>query len=319
MMAASSSLYKHDSSRYLRAKIIITILRFLAYMKMIRNIRRDSYLPPNMVLEKIQIPSRDSHRTIEAHIYYPPGYDPSSSPPPLPVLINWHASGFILPQLGTDRAYCMRMARDAGIIVVDSDYRKGPENIFPAAVHDAVDTVRWVYSHPDRFDINSIALSGFSSGGNLALVTSAMSASSLKDVRINAVILYYPITNFTLDPASRVRQDINNRLAISLVRLIYSCYVPEMSMRKDVRASPILDDPSFFPETVVIFTCEGDNIDLEAEKLAREIDDGSRTVVLRRLKAIGHNWDKGVTKGSTYEKMRDEAYGETVEILKKLG
>lgn len=337
-MASSISPYKYGILRYLRYKVMATIFRFVVLLTRLPRDRRDLYLPANMKVEKIQIPSRETPRTINVFIYYPPGK--SSSSGPLPVLINWHGSGFVLPFHGQDRAFCTRMARDAGVVVVDGDYRKGPEYPFPAAVHDVIDTIRWVHSHPERFDISRIALSGFSAGGNLALVASAMSASSvkdgdqqtassqsghfdgeqepdLKDVSIKAVISYYPPTDISIDPPARKAPKAKDILPPGVVSFFNACYVPDESLRKDRRISPLLGDLTVFPKTVAIFTCEGDTLCPEAEEFAHKIDDGSRKVVLRRLKDVGHAWDKGVAKGSNDEKVRDEAYGETVKVLKE--
>jgi acetyl esterase/lipase len=53
------------------------------------------------------------------------------------------------------------MAETAGIAVLDADYRKGPEHVFPAAVNDAEDALRWVIGNPQRFDQDRILLGGF--------------------------------------------------------------------------------------------------------------------------------------------------------------
>ncbi|EMR63797.1 putative esterase lipase protein [Eutypa lata UCREL1] len=70
---------------------------------------------------------------------------------------------------GTDALFCARLARDAGIAVLDADYRKGPEHTFPRALHDAEDVLRWVAAQSHRFDRTPVAVSGFSAGGTIAV------------------------------------------------------------------------------------------------------------------------------------------------------
>ncbi|GAM82913.1 hypothetical protein ANO11243_008990 [Dothideomycetidae sp. 11243] len=73
--------------------------------------------------------------------------------------------------------FCSMIAEKLGRIVISVDYRMGPLSKFPAAVHDAEDVVRAVLEPAsaandigtDMLDPSRLSLSGFSSGGNLAL------------------------------------------------------------------------------------------------------------------------------------------------------
>ncbi|KAK7959332.1 esterase/lipase [Apiospora aurea] len=143
----------------------------------------------------VQIPSRDGGRAIEARLYRSTAAKDAaaaSSSGPSPVLVNWHGSGMVFHMFGQDRPFCAQMARDLpGLVVVDADYRKGPEDPFPAAMHDVEDALRWVAAQPDVYDVARVALSGFSAGGLLALVASssfrqtfATSDDALKQMQI---------------------------------------------------------------------------------------------------------------------------------------
>ncbi|KAF7121629.1 hypothetical protein CNMCM5793_009100 [Aspergillus hiratsukae] len=45
-----------------------------------------------------------------------------------------------------------------------------PEHPSPAAVHDIEDTVKYVFDQPEEYTTSQISVSGFSSGGTLALI-----------------------------------------------------------------------------------------------------------------------------------------------------
>jgi acetyl esterase/lipase len=87
-----------------------------------------------------------------------------------PVVINFHGGGFTLGTAVDDARWCATVVEECNAIVVSVDYRLAPEHPFPTAVDDGVDAVLWIHKHAAELGIdpNRIALSGFSSGGNMA-------------------------------------------------------------------------------------------------------------------------------------------------------
>jgi hypothetical protein len=92
---------------------------------------------------EVSIESRDKGRYIKTRVYNKAKLENEESQGrvPSPVLINWHGSGFVIPALGSDHVWCERVARETGVVVIDADYRKGPEDPFPAAVEDCRDVI----------------------------------------------------------------------------------------------------------------------------------------------------------------------------------
>ncbi|KAK0812861.1 hypothetical protein LTR75_004808 [Friedmanniomyces endolithicus] len=87
-----------------------------------------------------------------------------------PVVINFHGGGFTLGTATDDARWCGTVVDELNAVVISVDYRLAPEFPFPTAVEDGADAVLWVYEHHDELGIDreKIALSGFSSGANMA-------------------------------------------------------------------------------------------------------------------------------------------------------
>lgn len=91
-----------------------------------------------------------------------------------PVVINFHGGGFTLGAPTDDARWCTTVADECGAVVVSVGYRLAPKYPFPSAVEDGVDAVIWVHKHAVDLGIDrdKIAISGFSSGGNMAFTVS---------------------------------------------------------------------------------------------------------------------------------------------------
>lgn len=129
----------------------------------------------------------------------------------LPVVVNLHGSGFMMKSMGDDARFCQRIADLVPCAVIDADYCKAPEAPYPAANLDIDAVLAWLQSKgegtpgviapqealktPDAdLDVKTdrVALTGFSSGGNLALTASVRAHQRGELDRIAAVVAFYP-------------------------------------------------------------------------------------------------------------------------------
>lgn len=300
---------------YLRLKAVAIYVRVIGTWMMSAGLKRDLQLERNTKPTKIKIPSRDRDRSIDCFLYTP------ISPPEkrkTPVLVNWHGSGFVAPSLGMDHAYCARMAREAGIFVLDADYRKGPETRYPGPLHDVEDALLWVANQPDRFDLSRVAMSGFSAGATLALTASSSLRQTLpKGMEIPIVVSVYPLTDFSNEPAARKVERPITPISALMQGVFTDCYAPDRAMRTDPRVSPGRAESSLFPDTVVIVTASGDILAPEAEDLVARLRDGGRKVVGLRVEDARHAFDKGPEVGSKEWDQREEAYSLIIRTLKE--
>ncbi|EJF66756.1 lipase/ esterase [Dichomitus squalens] len=96
-----------------------------------------------------------------------------------PVFIFFHGGGWTLGRIDTENSFSSNMCKRANTVVVSVDYRLGPENPYPAAVEDTVESLQWVYNKgKELLGVNPsrIAVGGSSSGGNLAAIATHKAA-----------------------------------------------------------------------------------------------------------------------------------------------
>ncbi|KAL2842016.1 Alpha/Beta hydrolase protein [Aspergillus pseudoustus] len=261
------------------------------------------------------IPSRDPGRTIKAHYYQSPA---SECQKPRRLLINFHGSGFILPLHGSDDSFCRHISQQTEYSVLDVQYRLAPESPFPAAVNDVEDAIKWLLCQPQRFDSGSLAISGFSAGGNLALVACT---HLFPPGTFRAALLFYPSTEYSLEPAELVAPDAGgNPLPTAVVRLFQRCYLQTPVDPMDPRISPGLADQGAFPANILIVTAGYDTLAPEAEKLAKKLQESpNRHVVAERMEKCDHAWDKLVKPWTREEQLRLRAYDLAVDMLRSEG
>ncbi|KAI1189032.1 putative carboxylesterase [Nemania serpens] len=302
--------------QYLRLKILISLIRVL-----IRSSSPRIRTNPDAVL---RIPSRDAGRTITAHLYNPPPKPSSSSSgsgnngrrSPPPVLLNLYGSAFALPLFGADEGYCKEMAKRTGHAVLDVEYRLAPEAAFPGPNHDVEDAVRYVLSHPELYDSTRMSVSGFSSGGTLALVA-PMLFPPAANVTFRNVIAFYPSANLATDPKDRKPPvelpdgTPSGRGPALFTRLFREAYLRDMDPR-DPAISPLFaQDLSKYAENLLVITGDYDSSALDAEKFAQKVESVGKRVIWKRMPKCIHAFDKKVG----FEGARDESYQLAANML----
>ena len=105
------------------------------------------------------------------------------------MIVHAHGGGFVLNDIDVHDAVCRRLANRARRAVLSVDYRRPPEDPFPAAPDDLDTVVRWLAS--GHGPAGPYAAHGDSAGANLAVV------AALRNPGFFAVLaLVYPF----LDP-----------------------------------------------------------------------------------------------------------------------
>ncbi|KAF7560561.1 hypothetical protein G7046_g3592 [Stylonectria norvegica] len=301
----------HGFLQYLRLKAIVSLICVLNYF----GTRKHLTPSPSCIRKPVRIPSRQLGRFIDAWIYYPPKYDANE---PRGVLVNWHGGAYILNNLGLDHAFLERVARETGLLVLDADYAKGPERPYPAAVEDAEDVLRWVESRPKVFDLERVAFSGFSSGGNLALVAASELRREVKGINVRAVYAMYPGTDWAVPPEEKLVAEPIHALPAWAQHVFADCYVPRAEDRTSPRASPMYAEAASFPAKVLVYVCSGDILAPEAEVFGQKLAKAGCGIEVVKVEGVGHGFDKTINPKLYNAEETEKAYAKVIASLKEV-
>ncbi|GJJ12937.1 hypothetical protein Clacol_007184 [Clathrus columnatus] len=122
----------------------------------------------NITVDEHLIPCRTYVPEIESELGETPGET-------FPLLFWLYGGGSLDDNDGMLRS----IAVDLRITCVSVDYRKAPENPFPAAINDAYAGLKWVLSNAEGISVDilkGILVGGFSAGGNLTAVITSHNA-----------------------------------------------------------------------------------------------------------------------------------------------
>ncbi|KAF2425746.1 alpha/beta-hydrolase [Tothia fuscella] len=313
---------------------------------------------PQPIILKLR--SRGKHE-IPLYIFIPYAIEPSQADK-LPVVIDFHGGGFFQGSCLEQAPFCSKMARDLSAVVISVDYRMGPMDTFPAALEDAEDVLSAVLHESNRgyaqirnadsapivkslpqidifnLDRSRIAISGFSSGGNLALnlgmsctdpVTGASWPSVFPDDYSSPIplILYYPAVDLRQLPSERTKppnlpvsspfwSDVNDKLAPT--------YLPR-EKASHPRASPGLIDvrKGLHPMARIQLVLSGlDDLLDQNEIWTQKVRDAGRgdDLVVEKYDDMQHGWtqmpDQMLSRND--RKTKEDAYDKTVNWARSI-
>ncbi|KAI0135942.1 alpha/beta-hydrolase [Hypoxylon sp. NC0597] len=86
--------------------------------------------------------------------------------------LNFHGGGFVFGNLTTESQLCLSMRDNAGVIVIDVNYRHCPEATWGKCIEDARAVLKWARESGSSQKINpdSISIGGISAGAHISLV-----------------------------------------------------------------------------------------------------------------------------------------------------
>ncbi|MGE2836862.1 alpha/beta hydrolase [Mycobacterium sp. SMC-4] len=114
------------------------------------------------------------------------------------VLVWFHGGGYVLGSAKGFQELGHTLSRAAGVTVALPDYRRAPENKFPAAVDDGVAVIAGMLS---THGAGNVAVGGDSAGGGLTLAALTVARDAAAELPAAAVFIS-PLLDFTASGAS---------------------------------------------------------------------------------------------------------------------
>ncbi|XP_021353653.1 AB hydrolase superfamily protein C1039.03-like isoform X2 [Mizuhopecten yessoensis] len=155
------------------------------------------------------------------------------------IFVFFHGGGNVVGSRQTCDVICKIFSRDAPCVVVNVEYRLGPEHRFPASNDDAKCVVRWVNFNKSLIGAvndSTIGVGGHSAGGRLAAVVS----QQLRTI-IDYQVLIYPNVDYTQKYPSQEEFENFPGLSKEMTQWFSENYIDE-SDKESVLASPLLNE-----------------------------------------------------------------------------
>lgn len=274
--------------------------------------------------------------SVNIEFYTPPDYGTRRAlgTAKYPVVVNFHGGGFTLGTARDDARWAKCVVDEVHAVVASVDYRLAPEHPFPTAVEDGVDAVMYLVRHADELGIDTdrIAISGFSSGGNMAFTVplrlqeeldpsldgdedpehshaaqlqhpaktgeGETVVRALRGIRIAAIVAWYPSTDYTQSRAQRRATNLRKDQELSAVftELFDESYLqpPSLNMSNPYLSPGVAPNPMLegLPDNIILYTCEWDMLLAEAQRLKSRLEAMGKQVKYKMVRGVPHGWDK---------------------------
>ncbi|KAH9908263.1 alpha/beta hydrolase fold-domain-containing protein [Xylariomycetidae sp. FL2044] len=264
-----------------------------------------------------QLPRKESAGPdVPVRVFIPPGSPPS--PAGWPVFQWYHGGGWVLGNIDSENSLCTNLCVQAKCVVITTDYRLAPEDPFPAAVHDAWETVLWVVGGTAASDLDAaldlsrLCVGGSSAGGNLAAIMTQKALgheafAGQQQPGFKYQILVVPVTdNTATTETSASYKTYEHTAALPVEKMLWyrRHYLPNEADWSSVEASPLLADSGVFaklpPALVVVAGL--DVLRWEGEEYARRLRKAGVEAEVKVIEGVPHPF---VVMDAVLEKGRD--------------
>lgn len=251
------------AATHLKAKA----LRFFFNRIVLRKIGYEVDAPLEFRDEERMIPT--SEGPVRALFHWPAKHDGL-----LPVFVNIHGGGFLFGLPEHDAVFCRRVAANLQCLVVNLDYAKSPENLFPKALHQCYAAVSWLADNAAEIGIDAarIAIGGHSAGGNLTAGVAAM-AKAKGHPKLCLQILDFPFMDACTDPAQKRARIAKPLLTPGLMGFFNACYLSEAGQSSLPQVSPLFATVTDLAgqAPALVITAEYDVLRDEGDQYAKKL------------------------------------------------
>ncbi|MEO0460895.1 MAG: alpha/beta hydrolase [Myxococcota bacterium] len=261
-------------------------------------------------VDSVRVPVRDG-RSIRCRLYSPAA---KTAEQERPAMVFMHWGGFVVGNLKTEHARCVRLCRDHKLVVLSVEYRKAPEHPFPAGLHDCYDALRWLHDNSITYGVNAqnIGVGGTSAGGGLA-ASLALMARDLDGPKVAWQYLGFPVLDASCSSESaRLYVDTPNWTSKANT-LMWRYYLGDGELTG--LASPLLADSLSGLPPAVIWTAEFDPLRDEGALYASRLwESGSRVHFYCYERAV-HGFDSFPVDVGIVKRARQEVGAALDELV----
>ncbi|WGF89482.1 alpha/beta hydrolase [Marinivivus vitaminiproducens] len=151
-------------------------------------------------------------------------------------LVYLHGGGWELGSIDSHDGLMRHLARESGLAVLGVGYRLAPENPFPAGLHDAVLTLRWLQQEAPA---PRLAIGGDSAGANLALAAILHEARAGRPGPAAGLLFYGVFADMPASPSQAAFGNGDYTLSTAKMARYWDWYVPGASDRSEPLVSPL--------------------------------------------------------------------------------
>ena len=216
------------------------------------------------------------------HVFTPEGKGP------FPIMLYYHGGGFVIADTKVYEATPRGLAKLSQAIMISVDYRRAPENKFPAAPEDAYAAYLWTLEHAKEIngDPLRVAVGGESAGGNLATVVSMMARDKKARLPLHQ-LLVYPVVNDDMNTPSYATYAAAKPLNKPMMAWFFKHYGadPASPYALPMKAASLKGLP---PATII--GAEIDPLQSEGMAYAERLKKEGVTVLYKNYKGVTHEF-----------------------------
>lgn len=207
------------------------------------------------------------------------------------IFVYLHGGGWVLNDIDNFDDLARHLAETSGCAVLLVDYRKAPENRFPAAVEDCWTALEWASEHTQEIAGTHVPLfvGGDSAGGNLAAVM-ALRSRERNGPQLARQVLIYPVTDADFSLRSYHEDENQTVLPTVLMKWFWDQYVPDPADRHHREASPLRAGELQGVAPAVVITAAHDVLRDEGEAYVQRLRQAGVPTVHRRWPGQMHGF-----------------------------
>lgn len=210
---------------------------------------------------------------------------------PFPIVVFVHGGGWIGGDLDAVDVPLRSLANRSGCIIISIDYPLAPEYPFPTPVESVYLATQWIINHAATLggDPKQVAISGDSSGGNLAAAVILM-ARDRKEFSLAAQLLICPVIDCSFETISYQAFGQGYLLTQSAMQWFWQLYLGDVAAANNPYASPLKASTLAGLPPAFIITAEYDPLRDEGEAYAAQLGRAEVTVFTKRFDGMMHGF-----------------------------